>query len=142
MGPQADLVVRDRQNRSVLLVEVKSRAVSLSALHLPDSLLSASEKVPFAMWVDPEELRIFRGGFGDLSNPVCTLRTRDILQHYDREFASKRIFSPYLTTLVDAWLRDLAYHWKSPMPPASAELEALGLLQQLSGGSTEAEAQV
>ena len=111
-------------------------------VHLPESLLAASEKVPFAMWVDPQELRIYRGGFGDLSTPVCTLHTQDVLQHYDREFASKRIFGEYLTTLVDAWLRDLAYHWNSPMPPASAELEAIGLLQKLSGGSTEAEARV
>ncbi|ATB30096.1 hypothetical protein [Melittangium boletus] len=142
MSPHADLVVRDRENRNVLIVEVKGKALTRSVRHLPDSLLSASKKVSFAMWVDPLEIRIFRGGFGDLSNPICILRTRDILQHYDPEFASKRIFSPYLTTLVDAWLRDLAYHWNSPVPPASAELDAIGLLQQLSGGSTEAEAQV
>jgi hypothetical protein len=142
MEPQADLVVRDRDKRTVLIVEVKNRAVSPSALRLPTALRSASEKVPFAMLVDPEKLQVFQGGFGDLSKPVCTLDTKDILQHYDTEFASKRIFTPYLTTLVDAWLRDLAYHWSNPVPPAASELESIGLLQRLSGGTTEAEAMV
>jgi len=142
MEPQADLVVRDRDNQRVLIVEVKSQPVRPSSLHLPAELRSASEKIPFAMLVDPVKLLVFRGGFGDLSKPVCTLNTKDILQHYDTEFANKRIFTHYLTTLVDAWLRDLAYHWSNPVPPATSELESIGLLQQLSGGTTEAEVPV
>jgi hypothetical protein len=142
MGPQVDLVVRDRDNRNVLIVEVKSRPVSASSLPFSAALRSASEKVPFSMLVDPEKVLIFRGGFGDLSKPVCILNTKDILQHYDPEFANKRIFDPYFTTLVDAWLRDLAYHWSHPNPPAAPELESIGLLQELSDGTTEAEVTV
>jgi hypothetical protein len=62
-----------------------------------------------------------------------------VLRHYDAEFSNKRIFELYLTTLVEAWLRDLAYHWKSEKPPASEQLAAIGLLQQLEGGTTQPE---
>ncbi len=42
----------------------------------------------------------------------------------------------YLETLVEAWLRDLAYHWKSETPPESEKLAEIGLLQRLEGGTT------
>jgi len=62
-----------------------------------------------------------------------------VLRHYEAEFGTKRIFELYLTALVEAWLRDLAYHWKSEKPPASEQLAAIGLLQQLAGGTTQLE---
>jgi hypothetical protein len=46
-------------------------------------------------------------------------------------------FESYLLTLVEAWLRDLAYHWKSEDPPGSEELGRAGLLEKLEGGTTQ-----
>ena len=48
-----------------------------------------------------------------------------------------RVFEDYLLTLVEAWIRDLAYHWKSEAPPGSQELEQAGVLQTLAGGTTQ-----
>ena len=70
---------------------------------------------------------------------LITLKTAAVLSHYDPEFGSKPIFEPYLITLVDVWLRDLAYHWKVGIPPASEQLAAIGLLQRLEGGTTQTE---
>jgi hypothetical protein len=56
---------------------------------------------------------------------------------YDPEFPRERVFESYLLTLVEAWLRDLAYHWKSENPPGSEELGRAGLLEKLEGGTTQ-----
>jgi hypothetical protein len=68
---------------------------------------------------------------------VVYLDTPKVLSHYDPDFAGKRIFEFYLLTLVEAWLRDLAYHWKSPNPPGSEELQAAGFLGRVEGGTTQ-----
>jgi hypothetical protein len=47
------------------------------------------------------------------------------------------VFESYLLTLVEAWLRDLSYHWKSENPPGSEELRSAGLLKRLEGGTTQ-----
>ena len=39
--------------------------------------------------------------------------------------------------LIEAWLRDLAYNWKSEIPPASEQIAAIGLLPLLAGGTTK-----
>ena len=79
-------------------------------------------------------------GFGlfldQLVGPVAHLDTSSILQHYDPEYAKKRVFKFYLVTLAEAWLRDLAYHWKSESPPGSEELQRVGLLSRMEGGTT------
>jgi hypothetical protein len=53
------------------------------------------------------------------------------------DFPIKRVFESYLLTLVEAWLRDLAYHWNSEDPPGSEELGRAGLLEKLEGGTTQ-----
>jgi hypothetical protein len=39
-------------------------------------------------------------------------------------------------TLIQAWLRDLAYHWKSEIPPHQEEIQKIGLLDYLIDGIT------
>ena len=73
----------------------------------------------------------------ELSDPVVRLDTAKVLSHYDPDFAGKRIFEHYLLTLAEAWLRDLAYGWKSPSPPGSDELKAAGFLARVEGGTTQ-----
>ena len=72
-----------------------------------------------------------------LGEPIVQLDTRQVLQHYDTDFPRRRVFEFYLLTLVEAWLRDLAYHWKSENPPGSEELGRTGLLEKLEGGTTQ-----
>ncbi|MBD1833217.1 hypothetical protein H6F61_11125 [Cyanobacteria bacterium FACHB-472] len=137
-----DIIARNREGQTVLLVEVKATQrnrgkANLSVLaQLKFQLQAANVKIPFAMLADLENIEIFQWDGAKLSEPVSVLNTAAILNHYDPEFSSKRIFERYLATLVQAWVRDLAYHWKSEKPPASEELAAIGLLQALEDAET------
>jgi hypothetical protein len=143
----ADIVAFDKDGQVVLLVEVNTFDFKLkdsSAVHrgisqIVSYLKAAKQVIPFAMLVDLENIQIFQWDGTNLSEPIKFLKTASILSHYDPEFSNKRIFSFYLSTLVEAWLRDLAYHWKSEKPPASEELAAIDLLQRLEGGTTQTE---
>ena len=136
----ADIIAEDAQGRPVLVIEVSGRALGPDAA---DRVLSYMETsgppLPFGMVADPKTIRVLRY---DCDEPVgfrVVLDTATILGHYDPEFASKQIFANYLGTLVEAWLRDLAFHWKSEMPPGSKELAGIGLLPKIQGGDTRRE---
>lgn len=73
-------------------------------------------------------------GFGE---PVAQLLTREMLEPYEPNFTKKRVFEPYLVTLVEAWLRDMAYHWKSEIPPGWDALRGTGLLERIEEGTTQ-----
>ncbi|MBD1934484.1 MULTISPECIES: hypothetical protein [Cyanophyceae] len=141
----ADIIARNREGQTVLVVEVKatqlkdSKAKQWAIESLTAYLQAANPKIPFAMLADLENIEIFQWDGANLSEPVSIINTAAVLNHYDPEFSSKRIFWYYLETLIEAWLRDLAYHWKSENPPASEELAAIGLLQVLENGNTYSE---
>ena len=67
------------------------------------------------MLVTLEDIRIFRWDGAALSE-VLHLPTADALSFYDPEFREKRVYEDYLAALVETWLRDVAYHWKSEAP--------------------------
>ena len=94
------------------------------------------------MVVDPSEIRIYSPTGARLGSPICTMPTRDVLRLYDPEIDHKNIFGTYLQTLVNAWLQDLAVHWKSQRPPGSDQLEAIGLRSRLEGAETQLEARL
>jgi hypothetical protein len=142
---RADIIAQNREGQPVLLVEIKAnilkgKDIAISQLKL--YLQAANINIPFAMLVDLEDIQIFQWHEANLSEPIVSVKTADVLNCYDPEFSGKRIFEPYFRTLVEAWLRDLAYHWKSGKPPASEHLAAIGLLQRLEGGTTQAEAAI
>jgi hypothetical protein len=140
-----DLIACNREGQTVLVVEVKatqlkdSKAKEWAFERLKSYLQAANTKILFAMLADLENIEIFQWDGVNLSEPVSVLKTATVLNHYDPEFSSKRIFGPYHQTLVEAWLRDLAYHWKSETPPGSEELATIGLLQVLEDGDTYSE---
>ncbi len=132
-----DAAVVDRENHAVALVEVKAHPVERWATILPRQLAKFAERVAFVLTIDPNCIQLYRSGGESLGEPIVRLDTRQVLQHYDPEFPRKRVFESYLLTLVEAWLRDLAYHWKSEDPPGSEELGRAGLLEKLEGGTTQ-----
>jgi hypothetical protein len=142
-GPYVDLVAVDREGKSVVLVEVKTTPAPerAAADELIAYLKALPQAVPFAMLVDRDHIRLFRWDGTSLS-PASTLRTADVLRRYDPDFGKGRIFESYLATLVEGWLRDLAYHWKSERAPAAEELDAIGLLPKLEGGGTRSEVEL
>jgi hypothetical protein len=132
-----DAAVVDRENHTVALVEVKAHPVERWATILPRQLAKFAERVAFVLTIDPNCIQLYRSGGESLGEPIVRLDTRQVLQHYDPGFPRERVFESYLLTLVEAWLRDLAYHWKSEDPPGSEELGKAGLLEKLEGGTTQ-----
>jgi len=134
-----DTAVLDKENLPVALVEVKTRPLGEQwrPWLLSQLKRTSCRATEFLMAIDPQSIQLFQVSGRQLSAPVAHLDTPEILSHYDPDFTSKRIFEPYLLTLVEAWLRDLAYHWKSPNPPGSEELKATGFLGRVEGGTTE-----
>jgi hypothetical protein len=132
-----DTAVLDREYQTVALVEVKAHPVETWTTILPRQLAKSAESVAFVLAIDPNSIQLYRPEGESLGEPIARLDTRQVLQHYDPGFAGKRVFEPYLLTLVEAWLDDLAYHWKSEDPPGSEELGRAGLLEKLEGGTTQ-----
>ncbi len=150
-----DIIALDKDDRVVVLIEVKiiqaqeqaakQRIADYMISWMKAALAKMSEQrtiIPYAMFVDTEQILIFKWDGVNLSEPVCSLNTGEILRHYEPEFGSKRIFKRYLTRLVEAWLRDLAYNWKSQIPTASEQIEKIGLLPLLTGGTTKSKVEI
>jgi len=140
----ADILVLDQEGQVALLVEVKAsklqdRAKQIAILNLSSYLHNATREIRFAMLADLVKIEVFKCNGDNISEPIISLKTAEILSYYDAEFSDKRILASYLETLVEAWLRDLAYHWKLATPPGSKELAEIGLLQRLEKGTTHAQ---
>lgn len=132
----ADVVAFDANDRPILVVEVKARsnAAAAGVAQLMRNL--ASSEARFGMFADLEHILIFSKDSADPLSPICSFRTADVLSLYEPQFGHKRIFHDYLRTLVEAWLRDFAFHWKSENPPGSGPMAAIHLSQKLAGGMT------
>lgn len=138
---RVDSVALGTDGEPVLLVRVTTRPPGES--YAKEDLTEAfanfrlpEESPPYAMVAGLEDISLFRWEKNALSEPILRLRTADILPFYDPEFGQKQIFDYYLTTLIEAWLRDCAYHWKSETPPGYDELAKIGLAEQLRYGTT------
>jgi hypothetical protein len=59
------------------------------------------------------------------------------LSIYEPEFREKRFFEFYLETLIQGWLRDLAYNWKTENPPKYNELAKIGFVQKLEDADSQ-----
>jgi len=139
-----DLAAFDRLGQPVLLVEVKAmtgaRFIALGWwMDLLSDFHSTGLPIPYWMLVDLEEILIFDGDRIVNPTPLVTLITADILGNYDPNFGRKRVFDDYLRGLVEAWLQDFAFEWKSVTPPAQEQLAAIGLAERLRGGATHRE---
>ena len=93
--------------------------------------------IPYAMFIDAEQILIFKWDGVNLSEPVCTLNTGEVGRYYMPKFGSKWLFEDTIETVIESWLHDLDYNWKSEVPPASEQIAAIGLLPLLAGGTTK-----
>jgi hypothetical protein len=136
--PRTDIVVLDKMDRTVAVVEVSAvkDAGADALVRLEAYLQQTDEHLAYAILADLSTIRIFRVYGDSLGEEVATLSTVDVAVRYDGAFASKRIFHDYLAAIVNAWLDDIAYRWKSAEPPGDDVLRSIGLAQQLEGGRT------
>ncbi len=133
----ADAIIAvDKDDEPLILVETKPMK-DAARLGVPQLLKHLQKTdIPFGIFADFEEIRIFPRDFVDPFSPLCVLKTADVLCRYEPEFREKRIYSSYFDTLIESWLDDFAFHWKSEHPPGSEEMKALGLSERLAGGMT------
>jgi len=134
-----DIIAKDAKGHEVLIAEVRGIVLDDdAAIRTLDYLRELKLPARFGMVADPEWIRI-----ADLENPedrfVCVLNSKDLLRYYQPDFGEKRIREGFLTTLIEAWLRDIAYRWKSETPPELDQLSAIGLAEPLKDGSTDSE---
>ncbi|MEH1846678.1 MAG: hypothetical protein V7L25_17195 [Nostoc sp.] len=140
-----DLVALDKEQQIILIAEVKglpfnfqeTKTKKYAILRLIDYLQAAKILIPFAMLVDVNKILIFKWDGNNLSEPIISLNTADVLSYYEPKFCDKSIFNLYLKGLTEAWLHDLAYYWKSAIPPLAKEMAEIGLLQLVEDGTTE-----
>jgi hypothetical protein len=134
---ELDLAAVDKEDRFVLVGEAKARTIGdQDHVRMGHILEGLAEAAPFVLFADPATIQLFHWDGQRLSGPAATLSTREVLQHYDPEFANRKMFEFYLVSLLEAWLRDLAYRWKSESPPGIDEIKRIGLLERLEGGTT------
>ena len=135
----ADIVVYDSDDVPVMLVEVKARQEEkVFDREQLMQYLQAAPAISYAMLVTLRDIQIFEWKSQTLSL-LLAVPTADVLSFYEPEFSQKNIYYDYLTTLVETWLRDVAYHWKSPTPPLFEQLSRLGLAEKLNEGTTRQE---
>lgn len=138
---QVDILAFDAQENPILLAEVKAREDTGEAEkeQLLYYLTASRIVIPFAMSVNSKTITLFSWD-GKKLKSLLQLATPDVLSFYDPEFTNKRVFEYYLTGLIEAWLRDVAYHWKSDSPPYYSDLSKAGFAERLYNGTTVSEA--
>ncbi len=135
----ADIVAFDANDVPVMLVEVRARQEGNAfGQERLTQYLQKAVVIPYAMLVTLHDIQIFAWDSQTLSL-LLTAPTADALSFYEPEFDQKTIYHNYLTTLVETWLRDVAYHWKSETPPLFDRLTQLGLAEKLNEGTTRQE---
>jgi hypothetical protein len=139
-----DVVALDKDGKIVLIIEAQGfpfdsnqkKTKENAILRIIDYLEASKDLIPFAMFVDLKNILVFQWDGYNLSE-LLSFNTGDVLSYYEPEFNQKQIFNLYLTGLIEAWISDFCYHWKSEIPPASKEIAEIGLSQLLKGGITQ-----
>jgi hypothetical protein len=102
----ADIIALDKDDRIVALIEVKiiqakekaakQRIADYMISWMKAALAKMSEQrtvIPYAMFVDTEQILIFKWDGVNLSEPVCSLNTGEILRYYQPEFGKNGYLS-------------------------------------------------
>ena len=130
----ADIVVTAPQGKPLLVVEVKRRPIISKMLEqLRDYAQAIGAK--YIMAVDPQHIIIAQSHNGFDSRETVTLITREVLRPYtDADLL--RVEGFYLESLIESWLRDFSFSWKSAKPPGYDELTRIGLASLLRDSET------
>jgi hypothetical protein len=133
----ADLVAQDAQDRDLLIVVVKGMPLDPEVLTEYFELIEREcPSIPFAMIADPNAIYVRKQGYEPRADTYRKLDPGPIFLHYDPDSGNKRILRNYRLGLIQSWIEDMIYHWKSEVPPESDQLAAIGLLDRLKKGAT------
>jgi len=132
----SDITAWDKNDQKLLVSKVRARDIQEDIVSKIKDIVTFEHEqnkviVPYAMIATPTLIQIFTWDGENLENHY-NFSTSEVMSIYDQEFSDKRIFESYLEALVEGWLRDLAYNWKTENPPKLEELTQIGLVQKLS----------
>lgn len=129
---QPDIVRRNATGAPIAVVEIKQRIRPGDRAYFLRQLtdyLKASGTARYGLLVDQDAIEVFEDSAAGVS--PWRLHTVDTLERYDHDIRTRRDFyEGYLTTLVNAWLDDLAYHFRERDLPEAKQLPS-GLLKAL-----------
>ncbi|MBC6420577.1 MAG: hypothetical protein GDA38_02675 [Hormoscilla sp. SP12CHS1] len=128
------ILVKDKDDRPMMFVDVRYyqtfSSEDLTIYHLEDY-----QQGSFLMFVNLKQIRIYQSGN---YQPVIILKTEEILSFYAPNYQKHPVISQdYLVSLVDSWLSDISYHWKSQNPPFETQINEVGLTSLLEKGFVE-----
>jgi hypothetical protein len=135
-----DILVTEPAGKSLLVVEVK-RPHFYQEARLQLANYAQAVGAEFVMAVDPENILVAptHDGLPQWERAI-TLATGNVLRHYAEVPDLSRIEGFYLESLVEAWLRDFSFSWKTTHPPGYDELEQIGLASRLRHSQTHSQA--
>ena len=120
-----DIVLEDEFGAPVAIVEVKYKIRDADRRYFYTQLenylrnSNRGQLAPFTIVADRDTIEIFQGIPGE-SEPV-RLNT-SLLAAYDPHYAERSEHESYLVRLMELWLDDVAYHWRSNPAPAESHL--------------------
>ncbi len=133
-----DTIAYDAEGHPVLIVVAKALRDAVETGTTSTLAAMTLAGVPFGMYLDPDNLWIFRADSANPREPVLKLRTQEALSPYSHLLTTQKyFFRSLLDRPAEAWLRDIVHGRKHARPPAIDELEAIGLAGRLLGGSTQ-----
>jgi hypothetical protein len=137
--PRADIVVTAAEGQSLLVVEVKRRPFDQATR---DQVAKYAEAIgaEFVMLIDPQQILVTPTIDGQPQwERAITLPTSSVVSKYTDAPNLERIEGFYFESLIEAWLRDFSFSWKSKRPPGYDELEKIGLASRLQNSETHAQ---
>lgn len=127
------IVAKDKNEQPILMIDVRFSAMYGSS-ELDILKMGKYQHIPFLMFVNSNVIRIFKSpNFEE----VARLETKKVLGFYNPKSIEGIIYQSTLITLIQSWLRDLDYHWKSENPPYIEEIKEIGLFALLEDITTE-----
>lgn len=131
----SDITGWNKNGQKLLVSKIRSRDIQEDIKCKVEEILKFEHEhnkaiVPYAMTATPENIIFFKWDGKNLET-LYTFLTHEVMSEYDSEFAHKRISESYLEILVESWLRDLAYKWKTDNPPKLQELKQINFVQKL-----------
>jgi hypothetical protein len=130
---EPSILAKDQEDQPILMIDVRFPERYSS----PDLKILKMEKyqhIPFLMYANTNVMRIFKT---PTFEEIARLDTKKVLAFYNPESITRMIFQRTLLTLIQSWLHDLSYHWKSENPPYFEEIKTIGLSTLLVNGTTE-----
>ena len=137
----ADIVAFDATEQPILYAEVRRNPADRETgrLYLQNLLSSsAPASVKFGLLVDAQNIEFFRWD-GQQLHSLLSVPTLEVFAFYDPEVDPAQIVEHYQGRLIEGWLRDIAYNWKSESPPFKDQLHSIGLGALLVNGTTRSE---